>query len=243
MSLKTQLQELSKNENKYFPNAKISEQLQQKVLIMVIGPAAVGKSSVMNKVIGLHSDFARVSGFTSRQPRPNDEPELYEYVAHTEASLEPVFREIERGELVQYAIHPTSQELYATRIEDYKGTYNLKDIFASVAEGLKKLPFKKTVTIGLVVNSQAWQEWFNERYPAHSSERTKRLEEAVLSLKWLLNQPAGEVLWVENKPGELAQSAEQLIGLCLNITKPNPAAETLAKQCLEKAIQLLGEKK
>ncbi len=193
----------------------------------------------MNATAKLHPDFARVSGFTSRKPRPNAEPELYQYITHDEAGFAPIFQEIKRGELVQYAIHPTTHALYATRLHDFSGTYSLLDTFAYVVEGLRQLPFKQTLTVGLVTDPKTWRKWLDERYSNNNSERTKRLEEAILSLTWLLRQPEGDILWLENISGELSHTAQQLIDLCLGKQLSSHYAKNLAKGCLEMAQQML----
>jgi len=246
MSFDTQLKNLAKLESTYLPNKEISKQLREKILVMVVGPPAIGKSSVMSAAVKLHSDFARVSGFTSRKRRPNDEPKLYSYITHDEVGLKPVIKKIERGELVQYAIHPTTHALYATRIEDYKSIYNLLDTLSSVVDSLRKLPFKSTITIGLVSDPETWQSWFLQRYPNKGPERHKRLQEAVLSLEWLLDQPDGSVLWLENKLGELNQTAQRLVNLCLGKSDPQPLnnkTKALAIECLSKVRTILGEDK
>jgi guanylate kinase len=239
VKLKKQLEELSKRENSYKPNTEIYNQLRKKTLVMVVGPTAIGKSSIMNAAVECNPDFARVSGITSRQPRSNDEPELYEYVTHDEVGLAPIFEKIEHRELVQYAIHPTTRAIYATCLDDFKNNYSLMDTFALVVEGLRRLPFKQSLTIGVAVDPQTWQKWLQERYPSDSLERDNRLKEAVLSFTWLLNQSENEIFWLENKPGELDKAAKQLINICTGKQAPVPYARMLAKQCLEVARQML----
>lgn len=181
------------------------DSLANKTLVMIVGPAAIGKSSLMNTVTNQDQEFGRVSGFTTRQPRSNDEPGMYRYITDQEASSL-----IANNDVVQYAVHPTTNAAYGSQVMDYPKTYNMLDTLSNVVDELRALPFKRTVVISLTANADAWQEWFLARYPRASDERTKRLQEAILSIEWSLGQTRDHA-WIVNAPEELESTANQLI--------------------------------
>lgn len=211
--IQKQFDEARREETTYKPSTEILDQLQKKDFIMIVGPTAMGKSTLMNKAVELDDEFARVSGFTTRPKRNNDEPGLYEYIPHTDEGIRSVLLEKEAGTLVQYVISPASSYIYGTRLKDYSGKYNLKDTFSNVAGSLAALPFHTTHTIGIVTTPEAWQKWLGERYKKDDPELPKRIQEAIRSLEWLLAQPQDTVKWVYNRPDDIDTSAKELIAI------------------------------
>jgi guanylate kinase len=189
--------------------------LSQKELALIVGPAAIGKSTLMRRVVELDDDFGVVSGFTSRPPRLNDEGGRYRYI-----SADDVEAVIASPETIQYAVHPTTGFVYGTQLQDYAAQYNLLDTLSSVADQLRTLPFRKTTIISLTAPSADWQEWFFARYPSASVERRKRLEEAAQSIRWSLNQT--EHYWLVNHQSDVDSVATSLIHLVKNGASTKP---------------------
>lgn len=207
-------------ETTYKPSNEVLDHLQKKNFIMIVGPTAMGKSTLMNKAVELDDEFARVSGFTTRPKRSNDEPGLYDYIPHTNEGIQSILAEKEAGQLVQYAIFPTTGFVYGTHLKDYPGTYNLKDTLSNVAGSLAKLPFHRTYIIGIVTTPEAWQQWLSLRFKPDDPDFLKRINEAIQSLEWLLRQPRETVKWVYNRPDDIETSAKELI----TITKEDKPA-------------------
>lgn len=231
-AIKERLERAYALQNNYQPNQQVADSLAEKTLIMVVGPAATGKSHIMNTAGMLHQDFARVHDFTTRAPRPDDQPGIYEYYPHTDEGLDKLLAEIEQRYVVQYIVHPTTHAIYGTRMDSYTANYNMLETISGVVDHLRSMPFQRTVTIGLVAQPQVWQQWFLERYRDHDEERSKRATEAILSLGWLLDQPEGNVLWLENKKSQSEQTAQELIQLSLYGGQPNQIVRQYAEECL-----------
>ena len=210
----------------YAPLPEISASLTKKVFVMIIGPTAIGKSSIMNEVARLDPDFRRVSGFTTRAPRENDEPGLYRYLTDKEAEAL-----IQHHQAVQYIRHPTTGMIYGTEAFDYPGDYNLKDTLTEAVKGDRELPFARTVTVSITTDPATWQRWLEERFPEDSDERTKRLRESKQSIEWSLAQ-TGQHQWLINTAERLSESAQELIRCirdpALQTDTPSEATKLLA---------------
>lgn len=185
-------------------------QLTDKTLIMLVGPTAVGKSTIMNKVVELDSRFGRVSGFTTRSRRPNDEPGLYRYL-----TLSDVDTLITAKQVVQYVSNPANNQIYGTQLSDYSSTYNMKDTLSGAVEPFLELPFHDHKVISVTVPLERWEQWLDSRHPRGSTERTNRLKEAQASLEWSLAQTRNHS-WVVNHPGNISESAQALIATVLH---------------------------
>lgn len=185
----------------YRPNEIITEQLRTKELIMVVGPSATGKSYLMQKVAERDPECDRVRVFTTRLPRSNDHPGAFDYIPHDDEHVSGILDKIHRNEVVQYMVHPTTDMVYGSELSGYPATYNFLETISNVVTVLRLLPFSSTTVIGVVARAEQWQQWFYQQYPEASSERTKRLQEAVLSLEWLTDVTHADLIhWVINDP-------------------------------------------
>ncbi len=221
--------------NPYRPRPDVVEALHGKSLVMIVGPAAVGKSSIMNEAIRYDAGFARVSGLTTRQRRPDDEPGLYRYVSSQEAE-----RLIAKGQLVQYVIHPTTGKLYGTENVDFPGYYNLQDTLSTSVNSYFELPFARHVLISLCAEPSVWRQWFEARYPTPGDERNKRLREAKSSIEWSLTR-TDDHHWLVNRPDQLSATAEQLVAIARG-AQASGAAPDEARALLATVNDLLSYK-
>jgi len=188
------------------------ESLRDKTLVMIVGPSATGKSTIMTAATQLRDDFSYVKAFTTRAPREGDSG-TYTYL--TKEQAEELHS---RGETVTYVAFPTTGMIYGTTVESYQNTYNLLDTLANSVETYRLLPFDRTVTISLTANADDWRKWFTERYPEPSDEALKRLQEAKLSIEWSLAQDKDHH-WLVNQPGQTEAVAKNLIDIVMGVTK------------------------
>lgn len=205
----------SANQAKYQPDPAIAAQIKEKGLIMFVGPAASGKSYLMNHISDSDKAFQRVSVFSTRDPREDDELGMFRFYPHDNDNLTILLDKIEARQVVQYAIHPTSGRIYGSEIEDYKGTFNMLATLSGVVGQLSQLPFSSTHVIGLAIQPDIWQKRFNARYPEASVERTKRLQEAIVSLEWLLEDDQPTITWADNT----STSSDITVQLVINNVK------------------------
>lgn len=196
----------------YRPKHSVARQLGERTLIMLVGPPATGKTSVIEKMVELDPNFSQVSIFSTRDPRPDDNPDMFRLLPHDDESVTELLDHIELGRAVQYAVHPTQDRIYGTDPEDYRSEYNLLATLSGAVDQFRQLPFKSTHTIGLTAEPAIWAGWFNARYPAAAPDRQKRLEEAILSLDWQLDtKRRASIAFVKNIEGDPSAAAQEII--------------------------------
>jgi len=185
----------------YRPNAAITSELRTKMLAMLVGPTATGKSYLIHQVAERDPECARVKVFTTRPPRKDDQPDAFVYYAYDDNTVTAFLDRIHCQEVVQYMVHPTTDMLYGSELDGYPGRYNFLETISNVVTVLRFLPFARTIVIGVVVELEQWKQWFMARYPETTPDRTKRLQEAITSLEWLTDPThAGLIRWVINTP-------------------------------------------
>ena len=197
------LEKARQNQLLYRPNEDIANELRTKTLVMIVAPTACGKSYLMERITHLNPDCQRVIDITSRDPRPDDPPGAFSYIPYDDHSISQFLDRIDRRELVQYAIHPTTNNVYGSALEGYTVKYNFLETLSSAVMTMRRLPFRRAIVIGIAVELHQWQEWFNTRFPRETNpeERQHRLEEAILSLEWLMDPTHPDLVhWVENSP-------------------------------------------
>jgi guanylate kinase len=232
------IDEAQHNEHSYWPAEAVLETLVHKDFIMLVGPSAIGKSTLMNEVVRLDKDFARVKNTATRPKRDNDEKEIYEYIPHTDEGLAPLLEQIKGGELVQYAVHPTTGFIYGTYPQSYPGTYNMLDTQSQVVSNLSRLPFRSTHTIGIVTAPETWKKWFLSHNQKDTKDYKKRIDEAIQSLKWMAARPADSIKWLYNHPENTAIDSTELVALTKGKKKSDPSLREYALKMLSLAYQM-----
>lgn len=199
---------------------KIRDQLSKKVLIPIVGPSSVGKTTVMRAVCAADPSFHRTVSFTTRPPRQNEPADTYRFLPNTPEQRQNIMRMYEKGQLIQFIIHPTTH-LYGTALEDYKGRFNLLDVISSEVANFQALGFAACQTIMLVTTPAEWQQRFDS-WQFGPEEAHKRIREGIDSLQWGLDQHGG-VRWLENRTGDMPSTVDHVIAIAHNELHENDA--------------------
>jgi len=201
-----------RGQQRHYAASKASlEAIANKHFVAVVGPSAIGKSTIMNRVSNKHSDFKWVITRTTRPPRSNDVDGMYRYII-TDDDFDKLEKDIQHGELLQYAIDPTRDVLYGSYPEDYPGVYNIGDVWASAVSDFQNLGFKSMTTIYLGADANDWDIGFRSRFTPGDEVAIKRLAEAEQSLTWALDHHS-ELKWLKNTPQNIGETAKQFITL------------------------------
>lgn len=195
----------------YAPGQDVLHALSAVTLVAVIGPSAVGKTTVMNSVVSIDADFARVNSFTTRPRRPNESSDTYRFLDQNESTLTDILAQIQRRELVQIAVHPTTRHVYGSLASDYSHTYMMLDALPNSIAALQSLPFKTLKKVALTTEASLWNERFLTRESTISSDQArKRIEEGIANIAWSLEQ-GDQIWWLENNNQPAHEAAAQLI--------------------------------
>lgn len=207
--------------------------LANKTLVMIVGPTAIGKSTVMHEIIALDDEFSYASSFTTR-PKRTGEDTTYRHVTTDEA-----MGINERGAAYTYIKHPTTGIIYGTDDLSFTTAYTLLDTLSSTVSMYQSLPFKQTVSISLTADPADWQQWLDKRFPKPSQDRTKRLLEARQSIQWSLAQ-THDHSWIVNRPNHTSETAREIINVARGVGKHDSTVPKEAVGMLELVERLLS---
>lgn len=243
MDLSPELQQrfetAAQNQYTYQPSEGVRKAIADKTLVMIVAPAAMGKSYVISRTVATDPHFAQAISFSTRDPRPGDEGNM-RTIPRDEQHISTLLDLIAGGQIINYAIFPTTGMMYGTDLSSYPAAINLLPTQSHSVDTLRHTGFGKAITIGLVAPPETWQTWFNARFPESTSEKTARLKEALLSISWLLNDTS--VQWVINRDGEADVAAQALISLARSHdAEHNEQAIAYAQQLRECISQMLSE--
>jgi guanylate kinase len=213
----------------YQPNQAVLTKLPRITFVAVVGPTAVGKTTLLNAAAARCPAIHQVISTTTRQPRPNEKDgEDFHFRSQQEMETR-----IAAGEYV-LAVSPSSNgDYYASAPEDYadEGIAAMA-VMADVVPAFRTLPFKVVRTIFVLPPS--WEIW-QQRIAEHNfspEALEKRMQEAGRSLRFAIDDQ--NLIFVIND--DLAQST-------LDFTQAALGAESYTNQFTSRdlAAQLLKE--
>ena len=238
-STEVRLRRLLAAQPSYKPTRAVLDRAQQTTVLCFVGASSMGKTTLMEVLARSTNDYGITKNFTSRAPRSEDTAERYTYFVHSDAGLRPIFDRIKSHELLQYNIHPYSLHVYGSEIEGYPHHYNMGDIFCSSIEGFRHLGFKQLYVFSVISEANVWLRRFNKRFPPSHPQRTARLQEAVSSLTWSLDQTALDHTWIINREDACSEAATDVQRIVNGETIDQTEARQLAQACLQTAQHLL----
>ncbi|HSX17436.1 MAG TPA: hypothetical protein VLH86_05050 [Patescibacteria group bacterium] len=220
---------------RYQPAPQVLEQLKQINFVAVVGPSAVGKTTLIREAMKHDATLHLVLNNTSRDPRP-DEREGIDYRFESRARME---EGIMRHEFVQVA-PSVFGDLYATSADDYlPEAVNLLPVLADAMPVFRALPFKSIRTIYVVPPD--WDTW-QQRLKQHrfsADKLMKRFEEGKRSL---------EFAWADNTTqfvinGDLMTAVDDFVLLTLGRPLPErlQADQEKARDIVRNLLEKVGD--
>lgn len=202
--------ELASTAATYQPSDNVAGDLSHKVIVPIVGPFAIGKSTILDTVQKQDEDFAVVHNFTTRSPRADDSTAVYTFLPHNPETLEQLVTERNSGNLVQYAVHPTTGYIYGTNANDYTKDYNIAAVLSGSVDSFRRLHFKSCHVITLIASGDDWLRMFAVRSMGMDQDEVlKRLSESRQSVAWSLAQ--SDVKWVINRFNDPEATAKRVI--------------------------------
>lgn len=227
----------------YVPSVETREALHGVDPVLIVGPLAVGKTSVIQAIEEQDGDFGLAPSLTTRPRRAGEEPDAYEFIPHTPEHLKTILREVEDGAFVQCTVHENGH-VYGTRPEAYKQQhYVLLAPVVGEVDKMRKL-FDDVKVFGLVAPTGDYIQRLDPRLEKMPKEAARGvLADARISLEWLLAQPSDSMRWIMNRDEQEADApgtrAAQII---MNYVKEPHPANTMWRQDAKKMLQAIEER-
>src|SRR4051812_162702 len=219
----------------YRPAPEVLKRLEQVTFAAVVGPTAVGKTTLIRQALRREPSLHMVLNNTSRDARP-DEREGIDYRFETRASME---ERIAHHEFVQVAPNLFG-DLYATAAEDYPSDgVCVLPVLADAMPVFRSLPFKSVRSVYILPPD--WETW-QQRIVQHQFNTDKlmqRLVEGKRSLQYALDDV--DTQFVIN--GDLPTAVEDFITLAFGrpmserLQADQQKAKELVRNLLEQVEQ------
>lgn len=232
------LAELTLREADFRPSDEVTDRLKQITFVAFIGAMATGKTSTMDQVAQLDSEFGAVRSFTTRPRRSIESGDDYRFINDTEDLDRIVQMVVNRtGGLVQYGVHPTTGHVYGSEIADYNHPYSMLAVIPKNAERMREVPFGRKVELTLVAEPYEWIKRFAGK-GFSPSEASQRAIEGKQSLEWSFKQP--DMIWVSTSSGTRLETAAEIRALIKGDRKPGSSNLT-NKQIGKKLLKTISQ--
>lgn len=214
----------------YQPSDEVLNKLAGVRLLAVVGPSAVGKSSIIDASVKKSPLLQKVKDVTTRPPRQDQHEDEFTFL-----TKEKFLDDMQKQAFVQVALMPTGY-LYATLPEGYPvGKVGIMAIQAGVIANFRRLLPGLKVTFIVPSSYEIWMEWFKLR-PSSEDGTVKRLQEAKSSLEFALSDQ--KVDFILND--EIDKATERLIQVAEG-RQPDDGAQ--AKQLAAEQLTKLNQKR
>ena len=185
-----------------------SETLVSREVLVIVGPSAVGKTSVMDHLSNLRPELGFPQNFTTRAHRPGEPLDLYEHLADEELGRIP------SDEIAQSVVHPDGN-VYGSRKAAYTAPISVVDAMTSSIDGFYAAGFESVRVVGLIASAGAWMERVGKRIADMPQSRAEaRLLEGITCFEWLTQ--ATEVPVIVNDASSNRVAALELIDTVLD---------------------------
>lgn len=217
----------------YTSAAHVLDRLKQVDFVAVVGPSAVGKTTLMTQAAAQFPHITMILTQTSRAPRPGEKDGVD---AHFRSKQEMLARIAERG-FVQVA-PSLFEDIYATAPEDYPSEgVGVLAVLADAVPAFRALPFRSFKVVFIVPPN--WERW-QQQLGSHGFNQhrfKKRLQEGKQSYQYALQ--AQDITFVINDdlPTAVADFAAAVSGKPLSPRLQ--ADQTRAKQIIRELLTRL----
>ncbi len=202
---------------------EVERDLKNKTIINLVGPSAVGKTSLINEIDSNYPDFSRVISYTTRKPRDGEPLDTYRFINADDADIDEL-----TNSSVQYDQFPGTDIVYGTQVTDYRNTFNLLDTLSSSVDTFRGLGFAACKQFIIVTSPMEWQERINTR-KFSSEQQLNRYDEGIKSLEWSISEQDA-VKWIYNQTGYLRASSNSIVELSVDDSAYNNHDDRNAKE-------------
>jgi guanylate kinase len=216
---------LPKLANDYKPAPEVLRQINNVVLVMMIGPSAAGKNTLIKK-----TGLCEVLNYTTRDPRPKEKDGV-DYIFLKD--YRQTYEQIKKGEFVQM-LAGINGDLYGTKASSYpQNGFASLPVLSDVVPQFRELGFKDTISIFVTPPSN--EEW-QRRLKSHrltTEQLNKRLAEAKRSYEFALADEHTHLILNDDIKAATIQVHSLLSG------EADTERETAARQAIEEILRHL----
>ena len=170
---------LYQNQSYYEAKSTVRDTIQDKTLVGVVGPFAIGKASVIQEAVRQESLLTPFHTTTTRARKATD-PQGYKTASEgvTYAHFQDA---VEAQALVNYSVIPGAAA-YGTFPEDFVGEYTIGSLLPSSIEHTMAAGFKETHYVYLLSPGTMWRAYINKSRSTTTENLTIRAHEALDSI-------------------------------------------------------------
>lgn len=183
--------------------------LSDKTIINLVGPSAVGKTTIIKEIDEHYSNFSKVVSYTTREPRKGEPLDTYRFINAHQADINEL-----KENSIQFDQFPGTNVIYGTQAQDYRNRYNLLDTLSSSVDSFRDLGIAACKQFIIIAKPNEWQARIDQR-KFNTQQLASRYDEALKSLSWSVNE--GEaVKWIDNKEDSIGRIANLIVSLSIN---------------------------
>lgn len=198
MPLSETLQSLHEAELSYKGDPSlVSEKIKDVNFHGLIGVTKSGKTTVLERIVGVLPDSNAVPSRVDRPRKPGD-PKLYETVSEG-FTTEIIINDIAKRAVVNYAVFPTGN-IYTTYPHHYTAEHNFLPTMSSSIEQLRGAGFKKFDLSYIFMRSSDWKEIIVREQASFNGKTKERMEEVIESTTYGIEH-AEELNFIYNEIG------------------------------------------
>lgn len=230
----------------YQPNDVVRAFMNDIHLVTIIGPSGVGKDTVIDA-----SGLPKVRSITTRPTRPSElsSPNPPYYPIHSEEQQARLLAELEAGELIQAAIHPSTGHFYGSRVDGFPSPYRVSDLEARLAvigvvpdehyRLVQEASFRSVDGVYVAAPGYGvWQDRIRQAGHIDEDEYPKRMQEARSSLERCLGDTSLHFLL--NRDLDEAAAELRVVALHPSITRGDMSGRMAAKSMLN-GLEVTGQ--
>jgi len=201
----------------YRPSNETRGKLADKVLTMVVGVSAVGKSTIIKKALEINGEGWSTGGSLTTRSRRSDDPEHYR-TADEGVDVNSFIDLANKNELTNFSV--VGEHVYGSTPDSFPARYNLLPTLTdSVAEN-ERAGFARTNVAYVLAPGEAWKERLQQR--TGDERYTSRLREALVSLSYGLEH-VDDIHFIDNPDLEsIREAADKLAQITVTGVDPEP---------------------
>lgn len=189
----------------YRPSPETITAIKDKSLLAFIGGFAVGKTTLMREIARVDERFSEVISFTTRPSRGHSD--IYRFIDNSPGNVKLITAKAQQGDLVNFAVHPTTEYVYGTESDDYRTEFCMLATTANNFQlSTSGLPFRSVDPVTIVSDSSVWAHRMSQRSMS-LAEYKARIDEAKQSLEWSLD--CDDMFFIDNTDTDINSTARQ----------------------------------